>query len=202
MLAHPIRHVGLLAALITTSAGAAMLFDGQTAAGGGGCRGVPPTEDSGNAVSMNESCFLPTVLRAEPGTVVSFTNQSEQPHTVSGANTEWGNYNELRSAETIKVTFDKPGTYPYFCFLHPGMIGAVVVGSGSRGESGPPPVVKAVSAATADAPVPSQPSTSVVAGSSGAGNDRDLALAGGLGVLLGAVAVGAGVGARSRTRRK
>jgi len=33
------------------------------------------------------------------------------------------------------VTFDDAGTYPYMCPLHPGMIGAIVVGSGEGGAA-------------------------------------------------------------------
>jgi hypothetical protein len=28
--------------------------------------------------------------------------------------------------------FERPGVYPYYCVIHPGMVGAVVVGGGSE----------------------------------------------------------------------
>jgi len=36
----------------------------------------------------------------------------------------------LDTNERFSHTFDKPGTYPYYCSLHPKMTGQVVVGGG------------------------------------------------------------------------
>ncbi len=36
---------------------------------------------------------------------------------------------------SFTVTFNKPGTYDYFCAFHPGMLGQVIVGSGGEGET-------------------------------------------------------------------
>lgn len=199
-----IRHAGRLAALMVPAVGAALLLNGQTAAGGGGCRGVAVTEASGSAVTMNDSCFLPTVLHAEPGATVSFTNPSAQPHTVSGANAEWGNYEEVRSGGgSVTVTFDKPGTYPYFCFVHPGMIGVVVVGDGWRGAPGLPPLVKAANLQPAAGGISDEPATAPAAVEAAAeGDSNQSVLVGALGVLLGAGAAGAGFAARSFRRGK
>jgi hypothetical protein len=36
----------------------------------------------------------------------------------------------LKQGESIQQTFSNSGVYPYFCFVHPGMIGVIVVGDG------------------------------------------------------------------------
>jgi plastocyanin len=97
---------------------------------GGGCRGFASTEGTGTEVRMQGSCFVPTVLHVATGSTVTWTNDSTEPHNVAGATIEWGNYNELRNGETVQHRFERPGTYPYYCFVHNGMIGAVVVGDG------------------------------------------------------------------------
>lgn len=122
---------------------------------GGGCRGFDSTEATGTAVRMEGSCFVPTVLYAPAGSTITWTNNSTAPHNVAGATLEWGSYNELQNGETVQHRFDKAGTYPYYCFVHNGMVGAVVVGDGSAAATaadvaGGHPVVARVSDAPAE----------------------------------------------------
>ncbi len=98
---------------------------------GGACRGQPVTDGTGSMVEMRNLCFTPTVLHIQPGDSVTFVNRDKDPHTVSGANVVWGDYAELSFGQSVAHTFTRPGTYPYYCFLHNGMIGAIVVGDGS-----------------------------------------------------------------------
>lgn len=96
------------------------------ASGGGGC-GAPVTERAGGAVEIRRSCFVPTVLHAEPGAEVTFANRDRAPHNVLGANGAWGSFETVRR-EPSTYRFDQPGVYAYSCSLHPGMVGVVVVG--------------------------------------------------------------------------
>src|SRR5690606_35514031 len=98
---------------------------------GGGCRGLPATAAAGdNVVMSGELCFTPTVLYTERGATVTWTNDGPARHSVAGATLEWGNYDEAGDGESIAYRFDSAGTYPYYCFTHNGMVGAVVVGDG------------------------------------------------------------------------
>ncbi len=87
-------------------------------------------------------------------------NRDAYPHTVTGANLAWGDYSELATGQSVSHLFRTPGTFPYYCLLHPGMIGAVVVGDG-RGSN---PAVAVESpgiqgpAADKSAPVPASQS--------------------------------------------
>lgn len=99
-------------------------------AGGGGCAEL--TEGSGSTVEILYSCITPTILRIEPGRTVTFVNRDSYRHVLTGAGYGW--YDEdgwFRPGEAIEVTFERNGVYPYQCYLHPGMTGAVVVGDGS-----------------------------------------------------------------------
>lgn len=130
-----IRWTGMGMALAAVTVGALFIEAPVSAGAGGGCRGRASTEGTGTGVTIAELCFQPTVLRVDVGQTVTWTNQDEAPHNVAGATVEWGNYEERRRGESVAFTFDKPGTYPYYCFVHPGMTGAVVVGNGIRGDS-------------------------------------------------------------------
>ncbi len=147
--------------IIFASAIAGAILLGPSPASAGGCRGGEGlTDEPGTTVEMSHSCFSPTVLRVAPGDQVTWTNTSEPAHTVSGAALSFGDYEELKPGEAISYRFDQAGVYPYFCFLHPGMVGAVVVGDGPPvGTSNASDGVKAVSAEVpgGDAPVDDAP---------------------------------------------
>ena len=129
------RTIGIGMALAAVMSAALLLGSPNAAEAGGGCRGRASTEGTGTSVNIQDLCFQPTVLRVEVGQTVTWTNLDDAPHNVAGATVEWGNYEERRRDESVAFTFDKPGTYPYYCFVHPGMTGALVVGNGIRGDS-------------------------------------------------------------------
>ncbi|MDP3768124.1 MAG: plastocyanin/azurin family copper-binding protein [Dehalococcoidia bacterium] len=101
---------------------------------GGGCRGEPVTDAGGTSVIMEGTCFTPTILRVQPGDTVTWMNASPEPHTVTGANAAWGDYYDVLEGQSASQRFADAGVYPYYCFLHPGMIGAVIVGDGSGAQ--------------------------------------------------------------------
>lgn len=117
----------IVLAAIVALIGALSALAPATAGGGGACRGFPVTEERTTNVSMTSICFNPTIIRIDAGTTVTWTNDDPVPHAVSGANVSWGDYESIDQAESLSHTFDVAGVYPYYCFLHPGMIGAVVV---------------------------------------------------------------------------
>ena len=48
----------------------------------------------------------------------------------------WGYFEEMNEGDAFTATFDQPGIYPYACAYHPGMTGAIVVGSGNGAGNG------------------------------------------------------------------
>jgi plastocyanin len=120
-------------AIVTTmAAGAAVLAAGGTASAGGGClHGTPPSDGDGAVVELVDACFTPTVLHVDPGTEVAFVNRDDTRHQVTGVGDTWGSFTDLYEGDRISYTFDEEGVYVYSCWLHPGMVGAVVAGSGT-----------------------------------------------------------------------
>lgn len=111
--------VGLIAG------GALWTFVGTAAAGGGGGCILEPASATGSAVDIAAMCFNTPVLYTETGSTVTWTNSDSVPHTVTGS---FGS-KELRPGKAARFTFAQAGVFPYACLFHPGMVGAVVVGS-------------------------------------------------------------------------
>jgi plastocyanin len=115
--------VALLLAVLAATALTAV----PAAAGGGGCH-RPATEARGSTLALTELCFSPTVLRVEEGSQVTVVNRDGIDHPLARPGGEW--YWDGNVGGRATVRFDKAGTYPFFCFAHPGMVGVVVVGDG------------------------------------------------------------------------
>ena len=103
-------------------------------AGGGFCHGAPVTDTSTDRVVIADYCFTPTIVRVGVGDPVTWLNKDGTPHAVAGANGSWAGDGDLHMGDKATVRFAKAGIYPYLCSLHPGMIGAVVVGEEGAAE--------------------------------------------------------------------
>ena len=77
------------------------------------------------AVKIGNFTFGPQELKVKAGTTVTWTNEDDIPHTVVSPN----NFRSkpLDSEDKYSFTFTTPGTYKYFCSLHPHMTGTIVV---------------------------------------------------------------------------
>jgi plastocyanin len=62
------------------------------------------------------------------GGTVTWTNGDAAPHTATGRDREALQSSRLDQGDSYSQTFDEPGTYEYFCEIHPNMRGTVVVG--------------------------------------------------------------------------
>lgn len=77
-----------------------------------------------NNVSIENFSFNPQEIQVNVGTEVTFTNNDSTAHTVKSDSFDSGN---LNPKDTFKYTFSNPGTYNYYCSLHPSMTGKVIV---------------------------------------------------------------------------
>jgi plastocyanin len=89
-------------------------------------------EAAAGTVEAVNIAFEPTRISVPVGATVTWTNQDVVRHTVtSGApGAADGSFDEPLDGEggTATVTFDEPGSYAYYCDLHPNMTGEVDVG--------------------------------------------------------------------------
>jgi amicyanin len=78
------------------------------------------------AVSIDNFTFNPQKLTVKAGTTVTWTNKDDIPHAVAAVNKQFKS-KTLDTDDGYAFTFTTPGSYEYFCSLHPHMTGTVVV---------------------------------------------------------------------------
>jgi len=77
-------------------------------------------------VKIDNFSFTPASITVPVGTEVTWTNRDDIPHNVVSEDHSMKS-KVLDTDEKFTFTFTKPGTYSYFCSLHPKMKGTVVV---------------------------------------------------------------------------
>jgi len=77
-------------------------------------------------VKIDNFSFGPASLTVAAGTTVTWINRDDIPHTVVSEDKLFKS-RVLDTDEKFSFTFAKPGTFGYFCSLHPKMTGKVVV---------------------------------------------------------------------------
>ncbi|MBD8880326.1 MULTISPECIES: cupredoxin domain-containing protein [Rhodanobacter] len=85
-----------------------------------------PAEKS-NQIEIRNFMFTPKTLTVPVGAKVVWINRDEEPHTVVSANGQFAPSKALDSNDSYVATFGKPGTYVYYCTVHPFMTGTIVV---------------------------------------------------------------------------
>jgi plastocyanin len=79
-------------------------------------------------VSIGNFTFSPAKVDVAVGTKLLWVNEDDVPHTIVG--TDPGSPLKSPALDTddnYSVVLDRPGSYNYFCSLHPHMTGTVVV---------------------------------------------------------------------------
>jgi plastocyanin len=59
------------------------------------------------------------------GESITWVNTDGVPHTSTQVARMWGSV--LTTDESFAYTFDTPGTYAYYCEIHPAMVGTITV---------------------------------------------------------------------------
>jgi len=83
-------------------------------------------------VAIQNFAFVPQVITVTAGSTVNWTNKDSFSHTATGVLTNLeplfgGAFLSLN--QSCSTRFMTPGVYPYYCALHPFMLGTVVVAS-------------------------------------------------------------------------
>ena len=82
--------------------------------------------EDGNTVAIQGFAFAPPTITVVPGTTVTWTNKDDEAHQVMSM-TKLFHSPALDTKDAYSFTFKDPGTYEYFCTLHPQMTGTVIV---------------------------------------------------------------------------
>ena len=89
------------------------------------------------AVSIDNFTFNPATLTVKAGTTVTWTNKDDIPHGIASSNNAFARSKALDTDDSYSFTFTTPGTYQYFCYIHPHMVGTIVV-EAATGSSAKP----------------------------------------------------------------
>jgi plastocyanin len=104
------------AAVGSVLAGSVLFARAQTAAAG---------------VGIDNFTFNPATVTVKAGTTVTWTNRDDIPHGLAATNNAFKRSQALDTDDSYSFTFTTPGTYQYFCYIHPHMTGTIVVEAAS-----------------------------------------------------------------------
>jgi plastocyanin len=121
-----------------TTTGAGNATNATTTGAGNATNATTGGTGGGNSVSivpgsstLTDTAYQPNPVQVSVGTAVTWTNDDAQPHTAtSGQNaTPDGRFDSgiMAPQGTFEHTFTEAGEFPYFCLLHPNMVGTVSV---------------------------------------------------------------------------
>ena len=88
---------------------------------------VARAQSTTTAVSIDNFTFTPQKLTVKAGTTVTWTNKDDIPHGIAATANAFNRSKALDTDDSYSFTFTTPGTYQYFCYIHPHMTGTIVV---------------------------------------------------------------------------
>lgn len=87
---------------------------------------APDKGMSATEVKIDNFSFSPAALTVTAGTTVTWINHDDIPHNIVSSEQKFKS-KPLDTDDKYSFTFSTPGTYQYFCGLHPKMVGKVIV---------------------------------------------------------------------------
>ena len=116
----PLLTLAVVALGITTSAGVGLRTSGRG--------GSVPVAAASHSVQIAGFAFAPQAITVTAGDSITWTNQDEAPHTVTTSSGPQAiSSPSLSKGQSFTFTFTVPGTYSYYCAVHPDMRAQVVV---------------------------------------------------------------------------
>ena len=115
---------GSLAVVDATLSGEAAMAMGAAAAGTAQRKAPARGPDE---IGIDNFRFAPEALTVRAGSRVTWVNDDDVPHLIASAKGEFEASPLLDTGQRYGLVFKKPGTYGYYCSLHPKMQGTVTV---------------------------------------------------------------------------
>jgi plastocyanin len=84
------------------------------------------TKAATDTVQIDNFSFTPQTLTIRAGTKVTWVNKDDVPHTVTSSEKKFKS-RVLDTDDQFSYTFSNPGTYNYYCSVHPRMTGRIIV---------------------------------------------------------------------------
>lgn len=95
-----------------------------------------PPKGSNSVIIMGlkaDRSYSPNPITVERGQTITWYNGDTISHTVTSGHDNKGDSGQAFDSKAIipnqyySLTFDNSGTYPYYCFYHPSMVGEIIV---------------------------------------------------------------------------
>jgi plastocyanin len=80
-----------------------------------------------NRIEIKDFAFNPQSITVKSGDKVTWINRDEEPHTVVSVGKKFQKSSGLDTDQEFSIVAGAPGTYEYFCSVHPKMTGTIVV---------------------------------------------------------------------------
>ena len=93
----------------------------------GDMKDADSTGSKQNTIEIKDFAFNPQTITVKSGEKVTWINRDEEPHTVVSVGKKFKKSSALDTDQTFTITAGAPGTYTYFCSVHPKMTGTIVV---------------------------------------------------------------------------
>jgi plastocyanin len=77
-------------------------------------------------ISVDNFTFAPNTLTVPVNSTVTWVNKDDIPHVIA-SNDGLFKSKALDTDDKYSYTFNKAGTYAYYCSVHPKMVGTIVV---------------------------------------------------------------------------
>jgi plastocyanin len=115
------KRIGVLAGIL----GTALALRAAARPGLAGYAGEKPASSS--EIKIDNFSFGPATVTIPAGTTITWTNNDDVPHVVSSDDNKMFKSKALDTDDHFSFTFTKPGTYNYYCAIHPKMVAKIVV---------------------------------------------------------------------------
>jgi plastocyanin len=80
-----------------------------------------------NKIEIKDFMFNPPTITVKSGETITWINRDDEPHTVVSVGKKFQKSSALDTDQEFTITVGAPGTYEYFCSVHPKMTGTIVV---------------------------------------------------------------------------
>ncbi|MGK4592614.1 cupredoxin domain-containing protein [Amycolatopsis sp. w19] len=125
---------------------------------------APPVDAATQQVMMQDYAYGPAALTVRAGDTVTWMQHDQAPHDVVTTSAPVAFRSpQLSAGQSWSYTFTKPGTYSYYCSVHPDMRATVTVLAAETATKQPSPTPSKQTTArptASSAPSPSSPPTS------------------------------------------
>ena len=80
-----------------------------------------------NRIQIKDFAFNPQTLTVKSGEKITWINRDDEPHTVVSVEKQFKKSTALDTDQEFTITAGIPGTYTYYCSVHPKMTGTIVI---------------------------------------------------------------------------